>query len=79
MPITDLPDSATRIDAVLARETARRPTFALISHPHAGKTTHTDTLLLSGAASHPAGPVHASRSARRAATARRAREPHGGS
>ena len=31
---------------VLARETARRRTFAIISHPDAGKTTLTEKLLL---------------------------------
>ncbi|MEK7415346.1 MAG: peptide chain release factor 3, partial [Planctomycetota bacterium] len=33
-------------DSILARETARRRTFAIISHPDAGKTTLTEKLLL---------------------------------
>jgi len=38
--------SATNTDPELARETARRRTFAIISHPDAGKTTLTEKLLL---------------------------------
>ena len=34
----------------LAREIARRRTFAIISHPDAGKTTLTEKLLLYGGA-----------------------------
>ena len=34
----------------LAREVARRRTFAIISHPDAGKTTLTEKLLLYGGA-----------------------------
>jgi peptide chain release factor 3 len=33
-------------DSILARETSRRRTFAIISHPDAGKTTLTEKLLL---------------------------------
>jgi peptide chain release factor 3 len=51
---TRLPDSA-------ARETARRRTFAIISHPDAGKTTLTEKLLLYGGAIHLAGSVKARR------------------
>src|SRR5512142_803640 len=51
----------------LAREVARRRTFAIISHPDAGKTTLTEKLLLYGGAIHLAGSVKARR-ARRYAT-----------
>lgn len=45
-----------------AREIARRRTFAIISHPDAGKTTLTEKLLLYGGAIHLAGSVTARRS-----------------
>ncbi len=45
--------------ADLAAEAARRRTFAIISHPDAGKTTLTETLLLAGGAIHLAGQVRA--------------------
>ena len=41
----------------LAAEVARRRTFAIISHPDAGKTTLTEKLLLYGGAIHLAGSV----------------------
>ena len=41
----------------LAQEIARRRTFAIISHPDAGKTTLTEKLLLFGGAIHTAGAV----------------------
>ena len=50
----------------LAREVARRRTFAIISHPDAGKTTLTEKLLLYAGAVHLAGAVQA-RSHQRAA------------
>ena len=37
-------------DTPLAREIGRRQTFAIISHPDAGKTTLTEKLLLYGGA-----------------------------
>jgi peptide chain release factor 3 len=40
-------------------EAARRRTFAIISHPDAGKTTLTENLLLAGARSALAGQVRA--------------------
>ncbi len=43
----------------LSGEAARRRTFAIISHPDAGKTTLTETLLLAGGAIHLAGQVRA--------------------
>jgi len=51
----------------MAHESANRRTFAIISHPDAGKTTLTEKLLLYGGAIHMAGTVK-SRKARRAAT-----------
>ncbi|MHB8530858.1 MAG: peptide chain release factor 3 [Caulobacteraceae bacterium] len=42
-----------------AAEAARRRTFAIISHPDAGKTTLTETLLLAGGAIRAAGAVRA--------------------
>ncbi|HUE95844.1 MAG TPA: peptide chain release factor 3 [Longimicrobiaceae bacterium] len=47
-------------------EVRRRRTFAIISHPDAGKTTLTEKLLLYGGAIHLAGSVKARRSARHA-------------
>ncbi len=48
-----------------APEHARRRTFAIISHPDAGKTTLTETLLLAGGAIRAAGEVAARGEARR--------------
>ena len=45
--------------AALAHESARRRTFAIISHPDAGKTTLTEHLLLAGGAIRAAGAVRA--------------------
>ena len=45
----------------IASEVARRRTFAIISHPDAGKTTLTEKLLLYGGAIHLAGAVKARR------------------
>jgi peptide chain release factor 3 len=50
----------------LAAEIARRRTFAIISHPDAGKTTLTEKLLLYGGAIHEAGSVKARRALRHA-------------
>jgi peptide chain release factor 3 len=47
-------------------EVARRRTFAIISHPDAGKTTLTEKLLLYGGAIHLAGAVKARRASRHA-------------
>ena len=47
----------TDIDPVVARETAMRRTFAIISHPDAGKTTMTEKLLLYGGCLEVAGAV----------------------
>ena len=51
---------------VIAREVARRRTFAIISHPDAGKTTLTEKLLLYGGAVRQAGAVRGQRAARHA-------------
>jgi peptide chain release factor 3 len=50
----------------LAEEIAKRRTFAIISHPDAGKTTLTEKLLLYGGAIHLAGTVKARRAQRHA-------------
>src|SRR5205807_3707974 len=50
----------------VAREAARRRSFAIISHPDAGKTTLTEHLLLLGGAIRMAGQVKARGEARRA-------------
>ena len=52
----------------LAREVARRRTFAIISHPDAGKTTLTEKLLLYAGAIELAGAVRGSKSQRHAAS-----------
>ncbi|MCC6202136.1 MAG: peptide chain release factor 3 [Gammaproteobacteria bacterium] len=51
-------------DIDLAAEIARRRTFAIISHPDAGKTTITEKLLLLGGAIQVAGTVKARKSGR---------------
>jgi peptide chain release factor 3 len=53
-------------DAGLAQEAARRRTFAIISHPDAGKTTLTEKLLLFGGAIQLAGTVKGRKAARHA-------------
>lgn len=50
------------------RETARRRTFAIISHPDAGKTTLTEKLLMYGGAIHLAGAVKNRRGDRQTAS-----------
>src|ERR1051326_9131664 len=47
------------LSASIDKEVARRRTFAIISHPDAGKTTLTEKLLLYGGAIHLAGAVWA--------------------
>ncbi len=56
-----MPDAA---QAAAGREVERRRTFAIISHPDAGKTTLTEKLLLYGGAIHLAGAVKARRGGR---------------
>lgn len=50
----------------ITREVDRRRTFAIISHPDAGKTTLTEKLLLYGGAIHLAGSVKSRRAAKHA-------------
>ena len=52
------------MDEALQSEIARRRTFAIISHPDAGKTTLTEKLLLYGGAVRLAGSVTARRNER---------------
>ena len=52
--------------STLSEEVRRRRTFAIISHPDAGKTTLTEKLLLYGGAIHLAGSVKAKRTQRHA-------------
>jgi peptide chain release factor 3 len=56
----------SQLQQELAEEVARRRTFAIISHPDAGKTTLTEKLLLYGGAIHLAGSVKARAAQRRA-------------
>jgi peptide chain release factor 3 len=49
----------TKISNILEKQVKRRRTFAIISHPDAGKTTLTEKLLLYGGAIHLAGAVKA--------------------
>jgi peptide chain release factor 3 len=63
-----LPHAPTAADATrTAREVGRRRTFAIISHPDAGKTTLTEKFLLYGGAVQLAGSV-TSRKDQRATT-----------
>src|ERR1700716_2799524 len=74
--IADLPSNDTDNDSVpnprnvptelIAREVARRRTFGIISHPDAGKTTLTESLLLFSGAIQLAGTVKARKSGRHA-------------
>ena len=57
---------STATQRTLDAEVARRRTFAIISHPDAGKTTLTEKLLLYGGAIHLAGSVKSRRAARHA-------------
>ena len=58
--------NAPAFPADLVRDVARRRTFAIISHPDAGKTTLTEKLLLFGGAIQMAGTVKARKSSRHA-------------
>lgn len=61
--MTSVPEMRTA--AGLVEEIRRRRTFAIISHPDAGKTTLTEKFLLYGGAVDEAGSVRARRNARR--------------
>ena len=54
------------MDQNIQNEIQRRRTFAIISHPDAGKTTMTEKLLLYGGAIHMAGSVKARKAAHHA-------------
>jgi len=58
--------STAPVSTDLAKDVARRRTFAIISHPDAGKTTLTEKLLLFGGAIQLAGTIKARRSSRHA-------------
>jgi len=63
-----LSGSAVSAPENLANEVAKRRTFAIISHPDAGKTTLTEKLLLYGGAVQMAGSVTARKTQRHAAS-----------
>ncbi len=52
-----MPETAIKKSSQIEEEAARRRTFAIISHPDAGKTTLTEKLLLYGGAIHEAGSI----------------------
>ena len=54
------------MEQIIKNEIARRRTFAIISHPDAGKTTMTEKLLLYGGAIHLAGTVKGRKAAKHA-------------
>jgi peptide chain release factor 3 len=60
------PETAAQSPLELEREIARRRTFAIISHPDAGKTTLTEKFLLYSGAVEEAGSVRARKNARHA-------------
>src|SRR5690554_1093886 len=55
-------------DSKIVKEAKKRRTFAIISHPDAGKTTLTEKLLLYGGAIHEAGSVRARKASHHAAS-----------
>lgn len=65
MPETE---TAGSTDARLMEEVSKRRTFAIISHPDAGKTTLTEKLLLYGGAIHEAGSIRQRKASRYAAS-----------
>ncbi len=65
-PDPDPTVSTLRSPDEIRREIQRRRTFAIISHPDAGKTTLTEKLLLYGGAVREAGAVRAQKAARHA-------------
>jgi peptide chain release factor 3 len=66
MSRSSLPDDQLLEREALAREVARRRTFAIISHPDAGKTTLTEKLLLYSGAIELAGAVRGRKTQRHA-------------
>ena len=67
-PTQTAPDAQVEATSELRDEVARRRTFAIISHPDAGKTTLTEKLLLYGGAVQLAGSVRARKAQRHAAS-----------
>jgi len=61
-------DTATKTKNEIIEEAKRRRTFAIISHPDAGKTTLTEKLLLYGGAIHEAGSIRQRKANRYAAS-----------
>lgn len=61
-------ETATKEQNEIAEEARRRRTFAIISHPDAGKTTLTEKLLLYGGAIHEAGSIRQRKASRYAAS-----------
>jgi peptide chain release factor 3 len=57
-----------KTDDPIIKEARKRRTFAIISHPDAGKTTLTEKLLLYGGALHEAGSIRARKASRHAAS-----------
>ncbi len=62
--VADQDGPASEVTSATAREIARRRTFAIISHPDAGKTTLTEKFLLYGGAVQLAGSVTARKNQR---------------
>ncbi|HYW35606.1 MAG TPA: peptide chain release factor 3 [Balneolaceae bacterium] len=63
-----MPETATKTQNKIEEEARRRRTFAIISHPDAGKTTLTEKLLLYGGAIHEAGSIRQRKASRYAAS-----------
>jgi len=61
-------ETAIKESTKFSEEVARRRTFAIISHPDAGKTTLTEKLLLYGGAIHEAGSIRQRKASRYAAS-----------
>lgn len=61
-------DTKTKQQQEIIEEAKRRRTFAIISHPDAGKTTLTEKLLLYGGAIHEAGSIRQRKASRYAAS-----------
>jgi peptide chain release factor 3 len=64
MPAGQARDADAGAESELAHQILRRRTFAIISHPDAGKTTLTEKLLLFGGAIQLAGQVKAKKDKR---------------
>ncbi|MEQ8524173.1 peptide chain release factor 3 [Gracilimonas sp.] len=60
--------STATAESKIIKEAKKRRTFAIISHPDAGKTTLTEKLLLYGGALHEAGSIRARKATRHAAS-----------